>query len=319
MAARIPFEVDPMEEDRRIVGAGRSGPRRPEGTLPALRRGQAVFDGFLTVASRSAQTAVSTIPSPMPATDRRCSSSSSSGLSSWDSALWMEVTINPPLWVHFILWIPLAIVLCLVALRLMKGVLITMQYANKAAPGRSTGDEHGGRPRSRRKASGFPWIAAVLSLLLFAVLIALGTWQLQRLNWKEGLLATIHERTHCHPEPLAEIERKFAETHDVDYLPVTTQGQIFQRRRAPLPGHMAGRFRLRRLHAAATGRRALPVRQSRLRSLRPQGPGHPPAKPGQRRSYRHRAGAQPACRKAVLYRSRKIRRPKTSSTGRICP
>lgn len=50
-------------------------------------------------------------------------------------ALWMEVNYSPPLWVHFILWIPLAIVLCLAALRLMKGVLITLQYANKAAPG----------------------------------------------------------------------------------------------------------------------------------------------------------------------------------------
>jgi uncharacterized protein (DUF983 family) len=51
------------------------------------------------------------------------------------SALWMEVTLAPPLWVHFILWIPLAVVLSLVALRLLKGVLITLQYANKAAPG----------------------------------------------------------------------------------------------------------------------------------------------------------------------------------------
>jgi uncharacterized protein (DUF983 family) len=50
-------------------------------------------------------------------------------------ALWMEVSYGPPLWVHFILWIPLAILLCLAALRLMKGVLITLQYANKAAPG----------------------------------------------------------------------------------------------------------------------------------------------------------------------------------------
>ena len=50
-------------------------------------------------------------------------------------ALWMEVSINPPLWVHFMLWIPLAVILSLVALRLMKGVLITLQYANKAAPG----------------------------------------------------------------------------------------------------------------------------------------------------------------------------------------
>lgn len=51
-------------------------------------------------------------------------------------ALWMEITINPPLWVHFLLWIPLIVVLCLAALRLIKGVLVTLQYANKAAEGR---------------------------------------------------------------------------------------------------------------------------------------------------------------------------------------
>lgn len=50
-------------------------------------------------------------------------------------ALWMEVSYNPPLWVHFMLWIPLAVILSLVALRLLKGVLITLQYANNAAPG----------------------------------------------------------------------------------------------------------------------------------------------------------------------------------------
>jgi uncharacterized protein (DUF983 family) len=51
-------------------------------------------------------------------------------------ALWMEVTLNPPLLVHFLLWIPLAIVLSLTALRLIKGVLITLQYRNRAAEGR---------------------------------------------------------------------------------------------------------------------------------------------------------------------------------------
>lgn len=50
-------------------------------------------------------------------------------------ALWMEVNVAPPLWVHFMLWIPLAIVLSLIALRLIKGVLVTLQYANKAAEG----------------------------------------------------------------------------------------------------------------------------------------------------------------------------------------
>jgi len=51
-------------------------------------------------------------------------------------ALWMEVSYNPPLWLHFLLWIPLTLVLCLPPLRMIKGVLITLQYANKAAEGR---------------------------------------------------------------------------------------------------------------------------------------------------------------------------------------
>lgn len=51
-------------------------------------------------------------------------------------ALWLEVSFGPPLWLHLILWIPLALVLSLAALRLAKGVLVTLQYRNKAAEGR---------------------------------------------------------------------------------------------------------------------------------------------------------------------------------------
>src|SRR5262245_41997047 len=51
-------------------------------------------------------------------------------------ALWMEVSVGPALWVHFVLWIPLTLILSLAALRLIKGVLITLQYANKASEGR---------------------------------------------------------------------------------------------------------------------------------------------------------------------------------------
>jgi uncharacterized protein (DUF983 family) len=52
------------------------------------------------------------------------------------SALWLEVSHNPPLWLHFLLWVPLTLGLSLTALRLIKGVLITLQYRNKAAEGR---------------------------------------------------------------------------------------------------------------------------------------------------------------------------------------
>ncbi|MEZ5810748.1 MAG: DUF983 domain-containing protein [Rhizobiaceae bacterium] len=51
-------------------------------------------------------------------------------------ALWLEVTASPPLWLHLTLWIPLTVALGLAALRLIKGVLITLQYANKASEGR---------------------------------------------------------------------------------------------------------------------------------------------------------------------------------------
>ena len=56
-------------------------------------------------------------------------------------ALWLEVTLNPALWVHFILWIPLTLVLSLLALRMIKGVLINLQYSNSAAEGRMDSPE----------------------------------------------------------------------------------------------------------------------------------------------------------------------------------
>jgi len=51
-------------------------------------------------------------------------------------ALWMEVTTSAPLWLHFVLWVPLTLVLSLAALRLIKGLLIALQYRHKAAEGR---------------------------------------------------------------------------------------------------------------------------------------------------------------------------------------
>lgn len=50
-------------------------------------------------------------------------------------ALWIEVSYNPPLWLHFILWIPLAIGLSLWLLRVLKALLIALQYRNNARQG----------------------------------------------------------------------------------------------------------------------------------------------------------------------------------------
>ena len=51
------------------------------------------------------------------------------------TALWAEVNFQPPLWLHFILWIPLASIMSLVLMRMLKGVLINLQYRNKAGQG----------------------------------------------------------------------------------------------------------------------------------------------------------------------------------------
>jgi uncharacterized protein (DUF983 family) len=50
-------------------------------------------------------------------------------------ALWTDVSYAPPLWLHFIIWIPLAVILSLVSLRWVKGILIALQYRNKAGSG----------------------------------------------------------------------------------------------------------------------------------------------------------------------------------------
>lgn len=68
-----------------------------------------------------------------------------------------------------------------------------------------------------------PLLLAVSAVVL-AILLALGTWQVQRLQWKEGLLSTIDERIAAEPVPLAEIEERRAAGEDVDYLPVEVEG-----------------------------------------------------------------------------------------------
>jgi uncharacterized protein (DUF983 family) len=52
------------------------------------------------------------------------------------AALIVEVTYQPPFWLHALLWGPLAVIVCLVPLRLLKGLMIALQYYFKAAEGR---------------------------------------------------------------------------------------------------------------------------------------------------------------------------------------
>lgn len=51
------------------------------------------------------------------------------------AALFVELTFEPPLWLHAVLWAPLTILLAVLLLRPMKGALIAAQYHNKAEQG----------------------------------------------------------------------------------------------------------------------------------------------------------------------------------------
>lgn len=74
--------------------------------------------------------------------------------------------------------------------------------------------------------SGPGWLISVLALAAFAVLIALGTWQVQRLAWKENLLANIVERTQGAPVALDQVMSRKAAGEPVEYSKVTVTGQF---------------------------------------------------------------------------------------------
>ncbi len=54
------------------------------------------------------------------------------------AALFTEVAYQPPYWLHVALWLPLVLIVTLLPLRMIKGLLIALQYHHKAAPGQLT-------------------------------------------------------------------------------------------------------------------------------------------------------------------------------------
>ena len=52
------------------------------------------------------------------------------------AALIVEFVYQPPFWLHAVLWAPLILIVTLGPLRLLKGLLIALQYHHRAAEGR---------------------------------------------------------------------------------------------------------------------------------------------------------------------------------------
>lgn len=74
-----------------------------------------------------------------------------------------------------------------------------------------------GRPRT----AGLVW-PIVLALPALLILLGLGIWQMQRLEWKEGLIAKIAARVDAPPVALAEIEKRTGD--EVEYARVRVRG-----------------------------------------------------------------------------------------------
>jgi surfeit locus 1 family protein len=74
----------------------------------------------------------------------------------------------------------------------------------------------------------------------FAILVSLGLWQVQRLAWKETIIARIEARVNGAPQPLPAQDAWARLTpDDYDYLPVTTRG-VFEHGREAYVFHAAG-------------------------------------------------------------------------------
>lgn len=67
-------------------------------------------------------------------------------------------------------------------------------------------------------------LALVSGLVALAILLMLGAWQVQRLQWKEDLLATIQARVHAVPRPLDEVLGSGSAVADLEYTPVRLEG-----------------------------------------------------------------------------------------------
>jgi surfeit locus 1 family protein len=77
-----------------------------------------------------------------------------------------------------------------------------------------------------RMSRGRFWFALAACLVGIAILMALGTWQVERLQWKEALVAQIDERIASEPADLDALEAQYAATGDVDYTPATVEGRF---------------------------------------------------------------------------------------------
>lgn len=66
----------------------------------------------------------------------------------------------------------------------------------------------------------------VATLAALAILLSLGTWQMQRKAWKQGLIDAIAQRVTADPVPLDTATRRWTAGEDLEYLRLTARGRF---------------------------------------------------------------------------------------------
>ncbi|KAB2850713.1 MAG: SURF1 family protein, partial [Hyphomicrobiaceae bacterium] len=81
-----------------------------------------------------------------------------------------------------------------------------------------------------RAGAGRLWLPTLITLLGLAVLVALGTWQLQRKQWKEGLQKLIDERARAEPLEFAKVRAEPRYGNNLEYLRIRVRGRFLNER-----------------------------------------------------------------------------------------
>lgn len=84
------------------------------------------------------------------------------------------------------------------------------------AHGHGNGDAHARRPNF--------WPLTISTAIVVVILVSLGVWQLQRLAWKENLLAEIEARQAAPPVTVTEVVKLQRANKDIRYLRVQAKG-----------------------------------------------------------------------------------------------
>jgi surfeit locus 1 family protein len=112
--------------------------------------------------------------------------------------------------------------------------------------------------RPPRPAGGFPFGLTIAVAIALSLLVGLGVWQLQRLKWKEGLLAHIAALQHAPPRPLDEV---LGAGGDLDFVRVSFDcPDVLDRPRARLYSLRDGEIAYRQVTAC-------PVRSGQAASI----------------------------------------------------